>query len=439
MLTQTKRILGWLLALLMIFSVPAMAETTEIKATYDLVSVRVNGNYINAPSYLYQNYVYVPLRAVLEAMGAEVLWNGETQSISITTKKAEPKMEPRTFAINEGEDRSFEAHTNYFKISIDGEEKMISHFLLDGTTYVPVSVFYDHFSCHVLQHQGTMSVRIYSPEYKTFGENEVFYVNDTAYTTTEVQDISAVMTGRPNPTTLNDYAYVEDFLLNASVVQTLGEQTISADGFSEYYDASGYDKLIRSYGIKDVESFTENVIWPMYYSQNITEETFGLYLNPTDEDLANFLPTSPYGQGRWLKAKHILIEKTEDGSGLKLAEELLSKVKDNPLEFDSLMKTYSKDPGSAEQPEGYLFTEGQMVTEFYEATLPLQVGEISGIVESSYGYHIILKVADYENGVPMEEVKDELKRLYINNTYQNMLIELMAETDTVLNRAVIAE
>ena len=90
MLTQTKRILGWLLALLMIFSVPAMAETTEIKATYDLVSVRVNGNYINAPSYLYQNYVYVPLRAVLEAMGAEVLWNGETQSISITTKKAEP-------------------------------------------------------------------------------------------------------------------------------------------------------------------------------------------------------------------------------------------------------------------------------------------------------------------------------------------------------------
>ena len=67
----------------------------------------------------------------------------------------------------------------------------------------------------------------------------------------------------------------------------------------------------------------------------------------------------------------------------------------------------------------------------------MQVGELSGIVESQYGYHIILKVADYVDGVALEEVKEELKSDYLYTTLNNMLVEEMGKTDTVFNRAVL--
>lgn len=439
MMTKTKRICTLFLALMMLFSITAMAETMNISAAYDFVSVRVNGSYINAPSYLYNNNVYVPLRAVSEAMGAEVLWDSETKGITITTNATEPKAEPRAFSLNTGEDLSLEVYINYVKLAVDGKELLIPHFLHNGTTYVPVSVFYDHFGCHVMQHQATMSVRIYEPDYVIFGENEVLYVNSTPYTKTEISDISNVIAGNPTPATLMDYVYVEEFLLNAQAVKTLGEQIVPAEGFSEYYTANNYDNLIATNNVENKEAFIKNVIWPMYYSQSINEETFGSYLNPTDADLEAFLANSSYGTGRWLKAKHILINKTEDGSGLEQAKEILAFVKENPEKFDSMMATYSQDPSSITQPDGYLFQESDMVTEFYESTLPLQVGEISDIVESQYGYHIILKVADYENGLPLDEVKEEIQLEYLSNSFNNMMTKQLAETDTVLNRAAVAE
>lgn len=439
MLTKTKRILGLFLALVMMFSVPVMAENITITTTYDLVLIRVNGSYINAPSYLYGNYVYVPLRAVSEAMGAEVLWNGETQTITITTNKAEPKSEPKAFTINKGEDLSFDAYINYVKVTINGQEQMIPHFLYNGTTYVPVSVFYDYFGCHVLQHLATSSVRIYEPDYKTFKDNEVFYVDDTAFTKTETTDLSKTFFNTPNPATVVDYANIEDYLLTETAMKKLGKMMVSDEGFSEYYSTTDYDNLMTLYGVQNKESFIENVAWPMYYSESFTDKLLENYFDPTDADLEAFLPKSTYGQSRWLKAKHILINKTEDGSGLKQAEEVLSFVKENPEKFDSMMATYSQDPGSIAQPDGYLFKEGDMVTEFYEGTLPLQVGEISGIVESAFGYHIILKVADYENGVPFAEAKEEIKYEYINDSFNNLYVNLMAETDTVFNRTVIEE
>ncbi|MBO5408711.1 MAG: peptidylprolyl isomerase [Clostridia bacterium] len=436
---MAKKILGLLLALMLVFSIPVMAETMEINATYDLVSVRVNGTYLNAPSYLYENQVYVPLRSVLEAMGAKVEWNDETKSITITTNANEPTMETRAFSISKGEEHSFEAYINYVKVSIDGQEKIFSHFLYNGTTYVPVSVFYDHFGCHVMQHIETMSVRIYEPGYKTFQENETLFVNDKAYTETEIQGISSVVSGNPNPTTIYDYARVEENLISASAFEKIGEMMASKDGFEDFYKQNDLDTVLKAYGDEHKETIIENLVWPSYYSKNLVTEAVDNYFKPTEEALAEYLTKTDYHNGRWLKAKHILINKTEDESGFKQAEEVLTAVKENPEIFDNMMATYSQDPGSVTQPDGYLFTEGDMVTEFYEGTLPLQVGEISGIVESQYGYHIILKVADYKDGVPLEEVKDEIKALYLNNALNNLYIELMAETDTVANHTMIEE
>ena len=77
-----------------------------------------------------------------------------------------------------------------------------------------------------------------------------------------------------------------------------------------------------------------------------------------------------------------------------LADDLLSQLRssDDPEAlFDELMNEYSEDTGLESNPDGYTTTVGQMVPAFEETALSLDFGEISDVVESSYGYHIILR------------------------------------------------
>ena len=56
------------------------------------------------------------------------------------------------------------------------------------------------------------------------------------------------------------------------------------------------------------------------------------------------------------------------------------------------MKELSEDPGSAYYPEGYTFTEGRMVPEFENAAKALEDYAVSDIVETAYGYHVLLRL-----------------------------------------------
>ena len=108
----------------------------------------------------------------------------------------------------------------------------------------------------------------------------------------------------------------------------------------------------------------------------------------------------------YMSAKHILLLTTdEEGNAIDDAAkaEKLAKMEDiraqlegktgEELEtaFDTLMQENSEDTGLAAYPDGYCFTSGEMVTEFSEAAAALEPGQLSDIVESSFGYHLILR------------------------------------------------
>lgn len=78
-----------------------------------------------------------------------------------------------------------------------------------------------------------------------------------------------------------------------------------------------------------------------------------------------------------------------------LAEDILAQLDagGDPLAlFDALMQEHSEDEGLESNPDGYTASQGQMVQPFEQAALALNDGEHSQIVESVYGYHIILRL-----------------------------------------------
>lgn len=103
-------------------------------------------------------------------------------------------------------------------------------------------------------------------------------------------------------------------------------------------------------------------------------------------------------QSQTYKAKHILV--TEEKGGKDTADMLYEVLKGDPNQFDPLLTIYGEDPGMEANPGGYLFGPGDMVPEFEEGTKALQPGQIGQPVQSSYGWHIILRLpltqADYE-------------------------------------------
>ncbi|RYG21319.1 MAG: peptidylprolyl isomerase, partial [Burkholderiales bacterium] len=116
------------------------------------------------------------------------------------------------------------------------------------------------------------------------------------------------------------------------------------------------------------------------------------------------------------RASHILITAPKDApakdraAAKAKAEALLAQLRKNPADFAKLAKENSQDPGSAERGGDLdFFGKGMMVKQFEDTAYKLQKGQISDVVESEFGYHII-QVTDIKPGGArtLDQVKDEI-------------------------------
>ncbi|MEN6474359.1 MAG: peptidylprolyl isomerase [Syntrophaceae bacterium] len=111
-----------------------------------------------------------------------------------------------------------------------------------------------------------------------------------------------------------------------------------------------------------------------------------------------------FSVGPRVKVRHILVEKEDE------AKAILAQLKKG-ADFAALAKAKSKCPSAARGGELGWITKGRMDPEFEKAAFALKKGEMSGVVKSSFGYHIIL-CEDKEEAKekPMDEIKPMVER-----------------------------
>ncbi|WP_010283526.1 peptidylprolyl isomerase [Bacillus timonensis] len=143
-------------------------------------------------------------------------------------------------------------------------------------------------------------------------------------------------------------------------------------------------------------------------------------------------------EGEVIKASHILVQVPQEATEEQKAEakkkiDEAKKKLDNGEKFEDVAKEYSDDGSAQNGGDLGWFGKGRMVPEFEEAAFALKEGEVSDIVESQYGYHIIKVTGTVENfDKKKQEEKDEIRRALLQadqTALQNALDKAIDNAD----------
>lgn len=187
-----------------------------------------------------------------------------------------------------------------------------------------------------------------------------------------VSDCVTVQKGKENGISLSDddLAQLDDSI--SQYKEQFGDEayTLSMNSMA-ITDADGYKKLYQS------------IVGAQLVDEDI-ESDFDKYASDKDS-------LKKYKSNDMVTAQHILI--TSDSEKFENPEEEIKKVLERAKageDFNALMEEFNEDPG--ETAAGYTFGPGEMVQEFEDAAFALDYDEISDVVKTDYGYHIIKRL-----------------------------------------------
>jgi peptidyl-prolyl cis-trans isomerase C len=174
------------------------------------------------------------------------------------------------------------------------------------------------------------------------------------------------------------------------------------------------------------------------FEQNVCEAVLDREIKPTinvsDADVKKFYDENPkeFEQPEQVRAAHVLISTLESDGKTPLPpakkaekEKLAKDVKaraDKGEDFAKLAKQFSEDPGSKDNGGEYTFPRGKMVPEFEAAAFSMKTNQISDLVETHYGYHIIKTLEKIPAGkVELSKVEKKIKDYLMGQEFQKKL------------------
>lgn len=161
------------------------------------------------------------------------------------------------------------------------------------------------------------------------------------------------------------------------------------------------DGVDKSKEVADrLEDLRKRLIVETYLKKKVEQEA-----KVSDEEMKKFYEENKdkFKGGEQVRASHILVKSEQE------AQDVLAQLKKG-ASFEELAKKYSKDSTAAKGGDLGWFPRGAMVPEFDKAAFSLKEGELSGIVKTQFGFHIIKVTGKRPAGVrTFDEVKEQIK------------------------------
>ena len=424
-----KKIVSLILALVIAmsaFSVGTFAVENEVKVTLDGFEIK-----FEVPGRLIGDRTMVPLRTIFEVLGAEVEWIPETREIISTCGEDTFKLAIGSSELYKNGELAYTMDVPPVIVEENGESR----------TLVPARAVSEAFGCTVDWDPATRTAIITNIDEDTVMTVAGFPIDYDLY----AYFCNTVLSMYYNDSSVfdNDPAAVESFkdLVITHLVSYCSQLDYMAGlGFTPY--SSEITAEVNS-ALETYKSYYGDAFNEVLESSNMTEKVFTKVLehsallenahNSISSDVKEINSEELIGviteKNIVLRAAHILCEDRET------AEALLEEAKTaNDNEFFALVSEYGTDPGMIGNPDGYYFTQGEMVEELESAVLASEIGETSDVVESEYGYHIIRRLpldADF-----ISENFETIADIYASHIYSTAVIEKIAE---VTNEVVLLD
>ncbi len=197
---------------------------------------------------------------------------------------------------------------------------------------------------------------------------------------------------------------------------------------SQFPDEASFKKALKDANFS--EASIKNQLKRAIAIDKFIQEKFSANINITDKEAREYYDANPdtFMRPEQVKASHILIKVSPDADkatkekARKQLEAIQKKLKKGE-DFATLARQYSQGPSKDRGGDLGYFGKGQMVKPFEDVAFSLKVGEVSDIVETQFGYHLI-KVTDKKPAgkVPFEEIKDRLKTFLKEKKVQEQVI-----------------
>lgn len=180
--------------------------------------------------------------------------------------------------------------------------------------------------------------------------------------------------------------------------------------------AKGYENNDKV--VKDLEKLKKRLVIDVFLRDVVkTEEKID------DKQLKEYFKKheKEFESPEKVHAKHILVKDK------KLADEILEKLKKDPSQFEKLAQEHSIDSSGKNGGDLGFLEKGSVVPEFKAALDKLnKEGQISPVVKTNYGYHIIKFVKREKGLLPkFDDVKDEVKELYLRENQRALFDKIV--------------
>lgn len=203
----------------------------------------------------------------------------------------------------------------------------------------------------------------------------------------------------------------------------------SEEGKKELLDSMIVRQIILEQAKKDgvdkdkevsdrMEDLRKRLIVETYLKKKVEKEA-----QISDQEMKKFYDENKdkFKAGDQVKASHILV-KTE-----KEATDILAQLKGG-AKFEDLAKKFSTDSTASKGGDLGWFPKGAMVPEFDKVAFSLKEGEMSGIVKTQFGFHIIKVTGKRPAGItPFEEVKEQIKSNLLPAKQQEIFTKMKEE------------
>ena len=201
----------------------------------------------------------------------------------------------------------------------------------------------------------------------------------------------------------------------------------------QFPDEATFQKALAAQGT--TEPKLKDSIKSSLMVTEVLQQEIGPKVSITDKDVSDFYAANKasFAEGEAVRASHILVAvpkgatPQQKAAAKAKAEGLLKQIKAG-ADFAELARKNSDDPGSAAKGGDLgFFEKGQMVPAFENAAFALKPGQVSGVVESPFGYHII-KLTDRRppRTPPLSEVSGDIKTFLTSQARQKETTKLVA-------------